>query len=97
MAARAAVAQALARKYGVPYNRGHGPDIRTDEVIINVENAKTLETACLRLRGYRGPVYVACANDEDIADAEWWTDGSTVGIMNAEGRILKKSTRGYWP
>lgn len=97
MASRASIARALAAKYGVAWNRGHGPDIRTEDIIINIENVRTLDTACGRLRGFRGPVYVACANDQDIADAEYWTEGSTVGIMDARGKILKKSTRGYWP
>ena len=97
MASKVDVAKALAAKHGSKYNRGQGPDIRTDRVIINVETSRSLSTACGRLRGFRGPVYVACANDKDIEDARYWTEGKTVGVMNSRGRILKKSTRGRWP
>ena len=76
---------------------GKGPDIKTDKITINVETANTLPSACLRLRGFRGPVYIACANDKDIPDARYWTEGKTVGIMNNKGRVLKKSSRGRWP
>ena len=97
MANKITVARALAAKHGVKYNRGSGPDIKTEKITINVETARTLPTACLRLRGFRGPVYIACANDADVEDARYWTDGKTVGIMNSAGRILKRSTRGRWP
>ncbi len=97
MAGKIDVAKALAVKHGVKYNRGKGPDIRTDKITINVETARTLRTACGRLRGFRGPVYVACANDADIENAKGIIVGKTVGLMNNKGRILKKSTRGRWP
>lgn len=97
MASKIEVARALAAKYGGKYNRGRGPDIKTEKITINVETARTLPTACMRLRGFRGPVYIACANNDDIGDARYWTDGKTVGIMNSQGRIIKRSTRGRWP
>lgn len=97
MASRIEVAKALAAKHGCKYNRGTGPDIRTDKIIINVETTRSLPTACGRLRGFRGPVYVACTSAAAIEEARYWTDGKTVGIMNDKGRILKKSTRGRWP
>lgn len=97
MAGKIAVAKALAEKHGARYRRGRGPDIRTEKITINVETARTLRTACGRLRGFRGPVYIACANDADIETARGIIAGKTVGLMNSEGRILKKSTRGRWP
>ena len=97
MASKVEVARALAAQHGVKYTRGKGPDIRTEKITINVETARTLPSACLRLRGFRGPVYIACANDKDIEDARYWTDGKTVGIMNSKGRVLKRSSRGRWP
>lgn len=97
MASKVSVARALAAKFGVKYNRGRGPDIRTDDLTINVETSRTLETACGRLRGYRGPVYIALANPNDLEDAEWYTFGTTVGLMDAGGKIIQESTRGYWP
>ncbi|MCY4628093.1 MAG: hypothetical protein OXE58_11090 [Acidobacteria bacterium] len=97
MAGKMAVAKALAEKHGGRYHRGRGPDIRTEKITINVETSRTLRTACGRLRGFRGPVYVACANDADIENAKAILAGKTVGLMNSKGRILKKSTRGRWP
>ena len=89
MAGKIDVAKALGEKHGAKYNRGRGPDIRTDKVTINVETARTLGTACGRLRGFRGPVYVACANDADIENAKGIIAGKTIGLMNNKGRILK--------
>ncbi len=97
MASKVTVARALAARLGVKYNRGHGPDIRTDDCTINVETSRTLDTACSRLKGYRGPVYIALANPADLEDAEWYTSGTTVGLMDANGKILQESTRRYWP
>ena len=97
MANKLTVAAAIARRYGGTFHRGKGPDIRTDKVTINVETTKTLPTALGRLRGFRGPVYIACVNDDDLADACWYSQGKTVGIMNSEGRVVKPSTRRHWP
>ncbi len=97
MATRVQVARALAARLGVKYNRFRGPDIRTGELTINVETARTMDTAAGRLRGYRGPVYIACANDRDIPLAREYTEGKTVGVMDSSGQILKPSTRGRWP
>ena len=97
MAGKVAVAKELAEKHGGRYHRGKGPDIRTDRITINVETSRTLRSACGRLRGFRGPVYIACANDADLETAKLILAGKTVGLMNNKGRILKKSTRGRWP
>lgn len=97
MASKVAVARALAEKHGTTYNRGHGPDIRNEKITINVESGRTLDTACLRLRGYRGPVYIAMTNDRDLDEAKAVTEGKTVGVMNSAGRIVRRSKRGRWP
>ena len=97
MAGKVETAKALAEKHGARYRRGKGPDIRTDKITINVETARTLRSACGRLRGFRGPVYIACANDADIEAAKGIIAGKTVGLMNSKGRILQRSTRGRWP
>ena len=97
MASRVQVARALAANHGVRFNRGPGPDIRTDAFIINVESKRTLHAACARMRGFRGPVYIACANDADLEQAREVVEGKTIGLMNSEGRIVKESTRGRWP
>lgn len=97
MPGKVIVAKALAEKHGGRYHRGRGPDIRTDKIIINVETSRSLQSACGRLRGFRGPVYIACANDRDLDKARGLITGKTIGLMNSAGRILKKSTRGRWP
>lgn len=97
MANKISVARALAAKHGTTYNRGSGPDIQNDRITINVETGRTLDTACLRLRGYRGPVYIAVANDRDLPAAKDATEGKTVGVMNSKGRIVRRSSRGRWP
>ena len=97
MANRVQVARGLAARFGVKYNRLAGPDIRTEDLTINVETARTMDRAVGRLRGYRGPVYIACANDRDIPLAREYVEGKTVGVMDGAGTIVKPSTRGRWP
>ncbi len=96
-ATRLQAARALAARFSVKFNRFPGPDIRTGEMTINVETARTMDSAVGRLRGYRGPVYIACANDRDIPLAREYAEGKTVGVMDSSGTILKPSTRGRWP
>jgi hypothetical protein len=47
-----------------------------------------------QLRGYRKPVYVAGTNKGAVAKALEATKGTTVGVMDNQGNIIRKSTRG---
>lgn len=46
-----------------------------------------------QLQGFRKPVYIAGADAEATQAALDATKGTTVGVMNPQGKILKRSTR----
>ena len=86
-------AQRIADKKGVSYNRGPGPDIKTSSQVIEVETADTIADASRQLRGYRCPVYVAGADDAATQAALEHYKDTTIGVMDASGKILKRSRR----
>lgn len=86
-------AQRIADKKGVSYNQGEGPDIKTSRQTIEVETTDTIKDAAQQLRGHRGAVYVAGADAAATKKALEQYDGTTIGVMNSSGEILKRSTR----
>ncbi len=83
----------LARKLGGEYNRGQGPDINTSSQATEVETARTVEDAKRQLRGFKKPVYIAGADAEATKKALEATKGTTIGVRDQSGKILKRSTR----
>ena len=83
----------LARKDGVPYNRGQGPDVVSPSRAIEVETAETARDGLRQLRGFRKPVYIAGADTEATKSALEATRNTTVGVMDPRGNIVKRSTR----
>ena len=86
-------AKLIAAREGVSYNQGPGPDIKTPRQIIEVETADTITEAARQLRGYRGPVYVVGVDAEATKAALEHYSSTTIGVMDASGKILKHSTR----
>lgn len=86
-------AQQIAQNKGASYNKGPGPDIKTSRQTIEVETPNTIGDAGLQLQGYRGPVYIAVTNDKDIPKAVKRYDGTTIGVMDPSGKVVKPSTR----
>ncbi len=86
-------ANRLAAIHDVDYNQGQGADIRANHVTIEVETPDTIADAGRQLQGYRGPVYVAGTNKEAVERALDRYDGSTIGVMDNQGNIVKPSTR----
>ena len=86
-------AEQIAENKGASYNKGPGPDIKTSRQTIEVETTNTLDDAGRQLQGHRGPVYVAVTNDKDIPKAVERYDGSTIGVMDSSGRVVKSSSR----
>lgn len=84
----------IARKEGVEYNRGPGPDIITPRRVIEVETRYTVRDGLQQLQGFQKPVYIAGADQEATAKAVDVTAGTTVGVMDPYGEIVKRSTRG---
>ena len=83
----------IAKKFGTEYNAGTGPDIKSSKATVEVETAETVSAAPAQLRGYKGPVYIAGTNQEAINKALEVTQGTTIGVMDNQGRIKKRSTR----
>lgn len=86
-------AQTIADKKSVDYNKGPGPDIKTPRQTIEVETPNTIGDAGRQLQGHRGPVYVAVTDDKDIPKAVERYDGTTIGVMNSSGKVVKPSSR----
>ncbi len=86
-------ANRISRKLGKDYNSGPGADIITNRLIVEVETPETVSDAKRQLQGYRKQVYVAGTNQEAVNKALEATQGTTIGVMDNKGKIVKKSTR----
>lgn len=83
----------LAKKNRTDYNRGQGPDVVNPRRAIEVETVESVRDGLRQLQGFRKPVYIAGADAEATQAALDATKGTTVGVMNPQGKILKRSTR----
>ena len=86
-------AKRIANKEGTAYNRSQGPDIQTPARAIEVETTQTVDDAFRQLQGFKKPVYVAGADAEATKKALEAAKGKTAGVMNPQGKIVKRSTR----
>ena len=83
----------IAKKQGATYNPGHGPDINTSRQAIEVASAGTITDAMFRLRGFQKPVYIAGKDPSATKAVLKAVEGTTVGVMDPNGNVLKRSTR----
>lgn len=83
----------LAKKYRTEYNTGKGADIQTSNIAIEVETPETVADASRQLQGHNKPVYIAGTNKEAVEKAVETTEGTTIGVMDNQGNIVKRSTR----
>ncbi len=67
--------------------------IKTPHQTIEVETPNTIGDAGRQLRGHKGPVYVAVTDDKAIPKALDRYVGTTIGVMDSSGKILKPSSR----
>lgn len=86
-------ANRIARKLGAEYNPGKGVDIKSPQATVEVETPKTVAEAPAQLRGHRGRVYVAASNQAAVDAALAVTEGTTIGVMDNQGNVVKRSTR----
>ncbi len=86
-------ARRIAEKLGAEYNDGKGTDIKAQRATVEVETPKTVADAPGQLRGHRGPVYVAGTNREAVERALEVTQGTTIGVMDNRGKVVRRSTR----
>jgi hypothetical protein len=83
----------LAEKFKAEYNPGKGADIITKRIAIEVETPGTVAQGLQQLRGHQKSVYIAGTNQEAVDLALELTHGTTVGVMDNIGNIVKRSTR----
>ena len=83
----------LADKDGVDYNRGKGADVIGPRRVIEVETAETARDGLRQLQGHRKPAYIAGVDAKAVAEALSATDGTTVGVMDSDGNIIRSSSR----
>ena len=62
-------------------------------ITIEVETPETVADAGRQLSGHRGPVYVAGTNKKAVEQALDLYGDSTIGVMDNQGKIVKRSTR----
>lgn len=83
----------IAQKYGVEYNNGEGVDIKSKRATVEIETPDTVNDGLGQLQGHRGPVYIAGTNQEAVDKAVGATKGTTIGVMDNQGKIVKRSSR----
>ncbi len=88
-----ATANRIAKKFNAEYNSGKGADIKSSFATIEIETENTVKGSLTQLQGHKGPVYVAGANQKTVEAILEKTDGTTVGVMDKDGNIIKPSTR----
>ncbi len=86
-------ANKIAKKYNAEYNTGKGADIKTSKIAIEVETENTVSDGFRQLQGHKKPVYIAGANKSTVEKAVEATKGTSVGVMDNTGKIIKRSTR----
>ena len=82
----------LSKKFGTePQEKG--ADIQTNNLAIEVEPEKTINQAIMQLQGYKKSVYIAGVNQKAVEKALEATEGTTIGVMDNQGKIMKRSSR----
>jgi hypothetical protein len=87
-------ANRIAKKFKADYNEGPGADIQTPKVAVEVETEESIGDASRQLQGFQKPVYVAGTTTKAVEKALEKYEGTTIGVMDNQGNIVKKSTRG---
>ena len=89
------IATRLAGIHGTEYNTNKGADVKAQHIAIEVETAESLNKDGFRqLQGHSKPVYVAGVDTKAVNAALERAKGTTVGVMDPDGSIVKRSPRG---
>jgi len=83
----------IARKYNAEYNSKKGVDIVTPARAIEVETENTVKSGIKQLQGHKKPSYIAGTNQAAVDKAVKDTKGTTIGVMDKDGNIVKSSSR----
>ncbi|MFT7613904.1 MAG: hypothetical protein ACI9J3_002884 [Parvicellaceae bacterium] len=83
----------IAKKNNADYNSKKGVDIVTNSRAIEVETENTVKSGIKQLQGHKKPSYIAGTNQKAVDKALELTKGTTIGVMDKDGNIVKSSTR----
>ena len=83
----------IAKKFNAEYNPDKGVDIVTQKLAIEVETETTVQSGMQQLQGHRKKVYIAGTNQATVKKTIEATEGTTIGVMDNQGNIIKKSSR----
>jgi len=86
-------ARRIASRLGTEFNAEEGVDIKCPRATVEVETADTVSEAPRQLQGHRGPAYVAGTNQAAVQAALEVTEGTTIGVMDNQGNVVRRSTR----
>ena len=87
------VSRFLARKFGLEYYPDKGADDR-GRIVIEVEtDPRKISEAKQQLQGYAKPRYIAGTNKKTVEAALASTEGTKIGVMDKDGRILRQAKR----
>ena len=86
-------ANRIANKYNTEYNSGKGVDIVTPSRAIEIETSETVKDGIRQLQGHIKPSYIAGTNQETVEKALELTKGTSIGVMDNQGNIIKSSSR----
>ena len=86
-------AKRIAGKYKGKYNKGKGADIKLPNIAIEVETEDTINDGPRQLQGHQGPVYIAGTSKRAVKKALERVENTTIGVMDKDGNIVKKSKR----
>ena len=89
--AHTATANRIAKRFGTTVSDDGQPDVQTPEVTIEIETSATIRDAVRRLSNTDRPAFVAVTNKEALVDALRYAHGTTVGVMDSRGEIVKQS------
>ncbi len=84
----------IAQRYGVRPTPDGPFDIQAEKFRIDVETSASLDEAVIKLRFQSGPVYIAVTNKEGIHLAVSKTEGTTIGVMDPQGDIVRDAGEG---
>ena len=87
------VAKRIAKKFKTPYNAGYGPDIHKYPLVVEVVMAGGVEKGIQEIEDFDGPTYIAGATPLAVERAKTATRGTSIGVLDQLGRIVKRSTR----
>ena len=87
-------ANRIAKQNRTDYNRGQGADVQAKSRAIEVETKDTISDGFRQLSGYKKPVFIAGADATATKAALEATKGTTVGVMDQNGKVVRRSTRG---